>query len=181
MKATRFDIDGPMLIECRKFEDTRGFFTERFRLDQWRELAPAHPGFVQDNYSWSGAGVLRGLHYQFQPAQGKLVTCLEGRILDVAVDIRPGSPTLGQHVKVELSAREPAWLWVPPGFAHGFAVTSPDGAGVLYKVDQPYNPNGEGAIRWNDPDLAIGWPLAAAVISPKDETAPSFKDYLASR
>ncbi len=178
MQAKSFSIAGPVLIQTRTFEDARGFFTERFRVDQWKQLFPQHEGFIQENYSWSKPGVLRGLHYQFNPDQGKLVTCMEGCIVDVIVDIRLQSETLGQHIKVELDSRNPAWLWVPPGFAHGFVVTSAQGAGVMYKVDQPYSPTTEGAIAWNDPDLKIDWPIADPQISPKDASAPSFQSYL---
>lgn len=178
MKITKAELSGPALISVRKFTDDRGFFTERFRVDQWRQNFPDHSGFIQDNYSWSKYGVLRGLHFQFNPDQGKLVTCVEGAITDVIVDIRKSSPTFGHHLTFNLSAAEPQWLWVPPGFAHGFVVTSPNGAGVMYKVDAPYSPATEGAIRWNDSDLNISWPIKDPVLSPKDAAAPSFKDYV---
>lgn len=178
MEFERFEIAGPARVKLRTFEDNRGFFTERFRQDRWREFLPDHGGFIQDNFSWSKPGVLRGLHYQFRPDQGKLVSCVEGRIVDVAVDIRPDSPTLGRHVMVELTAERPEWLWIPPGFAHGFLVTGPRGAGVLYKVDQPYSPSTEGAIRWDDPELGLEWPVREPIVSDKDRAAPSFRDYL---
>lgn len=180
MNCEKFEIEGPLLITSKKFDDDRGFFTERFRVDKWQEFVPGHKGFVQDNYSWSKFGVLRGMHFQFEPGQGKLVSCVQGAVLDVIVDIRAKSPTLGRHLKVELTGVEPRWLWVPVGFAHGFLVTSAEGAGVLYKVDAYWNGKGEGAIRWNDPDLAIPWPNANPVLSSKDAEAPSFRDYLQS-
>jgi dTDP-4-dehydrorhamnose 3,5-epimerase len=181
MNVTNFDIAGPALLTLRRFADDRGFFTERFRADQWHAAFPAHQGFIQDNYSWSKPNVMRGLHYQVNPDQGKLVTCVQGTIVDVAVDIRPTSPTFGRNILVELSAHEPSWFWIPSGFAHGFVVTSPEGAGVLYKVDQPYSPKTEGAIRWDDPELAIPWPVQAPILSDKDQAAPSFREYLASK
>lgn len=181
MNTKTFHIEGPTFIELRKFDDDRGFFTERFRMDQWKELFPLHSGFIQDNFSSSKYKVLRGLHYQFNPDQGKLVGCMHGSILDVVVDIRPNSKTLGQHLKVELNADSPAWFWVPPGFAHGFVVTSPEGASVMYKVDAPYSPKTEGAIAWNDPDLKIEWPFSDPLVSPKDAAAQSFKDFLSAR
>lgn len=180
MQIERFSIDGPALIETRIFQDARGFFTERFRDDQWASLFPDHPGFIQDNYSWSKFGVLRGLHYQFNPDQGKLVTCVQGSIMDVVVDIRPKSSTFGKHIHVVLKAERPEWFWIPPGFAHAFIVTSEHGAGVLYRVDQPYSPTTEGAIKWNDPDLNINWPIALPLVSEKDDAAPSFAKYASS-
>lgn len=180
MDITRFEIPGLALVKPRIFEDGRGFFTERFRVDQWREAFPDTRDLIQDNFSFSKQGVLRGLHFQFSPNQAKLVTCTSGVMTDVVVDIRPDSPTLGKHIQVELSARDPRWLWIPAGFAHGFVATSPEGAGILYKVDELYHPQAEGSIAWNDPDLAIKWPFAKPVLSPKDEASGSFQQYLKS-
>lgn len=180
MEFTECELEGPLLIKTRQFEDQRGFFTERFRLDHWRERMPQHPGFIQDNFSWSKAGVLRGLHYQFNPDQGKLVTCVQGSVSDVIVDIRKHSKTLGKYLKFELNSADPKWLWVPPGFAHGFVVTSTEGAGVLYRVDQPYSPKTEGAIAWNDRDLNIDWGVRAPLVSDKDAAANRFADFLKS-
>lgn len=181
MNIQPLELKGAALITLRKFGDNRGFFNERFRVDQWQAAFPEHTGFIQDNYSWSKPGVLRGLHCQLGPDQGKLVTCIEGSIVDVIVDIRPDSPTFKRHLKVSLSADEPQWLWVPPGFAHGFVVTSAGGAGVLYKVDQPYTPKAEWAIHWNDPELAIEWPAAHPILSEKDDAAPSLREFLNAR
>lgn len=180
MQVQSFAISGPALITPKIFGDERGFFTERFRADAWRAQYPEHTGFVQDNFSFSHFNVLRGLHFQYGPDQGKLVTCTSGVIWDVIVDIRPSSTTLGRHVAIELRADQPQWFWVPPGFAHGFQVTSPEGAGVLYKVDQPYTPSGESAIRWDDPELAIPWPRRDPLMSAKDQVAGTFIEHLAS-
>jgi dTDP-4-dehydrorhamnose 3,5-epimerase len=176
MNIQQLEIPGLALIECKRFTDDRGFFTERFRADLWKKWQPEHGGFIQDNYSWSKVGVLRGLHYQLNPGQGKLVTCLQGRILDVAVDLRRNSPTFGKHFKLELDSQQPRWLWIPVGFAHGFVVLSPEGAGVMYKVDAPYAPASEGSIVWNDPKLAIDWGIREPILSDKDRVAPSFAD-----
>lgn len=177
MNVEGLELVGACLITTKAHRDERGLFTERFRMDKWQELFPGHPGFVQENYSWSAPRVLRGLHYQFAPAQGKLVTCVEGAVTDVIVDIRRDSPTFGRHLMLELTAEAPRWLWIPPGFAHGFAVTSEAGAGLLYKVDAYYQPAGEGAIAWNDPELAIAWPLSNPVVSDKDQRAGPMKAY----
>lgn len=178
MKVTPQAIPDVLLIEPRRFGDARGFFSE-----VWKRSALAaaglHVDFVQDNHSLSAAvGVVRGLHFQRPPtAQGKLVRVVRGRILDVAVDIREGSPTYGRHVAVELSAENWAQLWVPRGFAHGFMTLEPD-TEVLYKVDQEYDPATDGGISWNDPDLGIAWPLPpeGAVVSEKDGRAPRLAD-----
>jgi dTDP-4-dehydrorhamnose 3,5-epimerase len=177
MQIEKTELQGSAVLTPRRFGDDRGFFTERFRVDKWREFFPHHTGFLQDNYSWSQYAVLRGLHFQSDPAQGKLVTCMSGSIVDVIVDIRTQSPTFGKHLKFNLNGEAPIWVWVPPGFAHGFIVTSPQGAGVLYKVDQPYTPSTEGSIRWSDADLAIDWGIAKPLLSGKDAEAPSFSDY----
>lgn len=179
MNVTEFPIQGPKLIELKAFGDARGFFVERYREDMFREIGiPTH--FVQDNYSRSQTGVLRGLHYQYDKKQSKLVTATAGRILDVIVDIRKESPTFGQSLAVELDGGKPAWFWVPSGFAHGFLVLSPDGADLLYKVDAYYNPHGEGGIRWDDRDLAIEWPIRNPAVSIRDASQPSWADYVLS-
>ncbi len=175
MNVTKFDIQGPMLIELKMFGDARGFFTERFRKDKFAELEL--PEYIQENFSRSAPGILRGLHYQFDLPQGKLVTCLSGRIFDVAVDVRRSSPTLGKHVSVEIDGDKPAWFWVPAGFAHGFCVMGDKPADVMYKVDNYYNPKGEQGIAWNDPDFAIKWPLSKPILSAKDEVAMRFEQY----
>lgn len=176
MNVSGFKIDGPKLIEPKVFGDGRGFFSERFRVDAFRELGL--PEFIQDNYSRSQTRVLRGMHFQYDRPQSKLVTATTGRILDVIVDVRSKSPSFGQSISVELDGQKPAWLWVPAGFAHGFLVLSPEGADVMYKVDTPYNPRGEGGICWNDRDLAIEWPVKDPEVSPRDGVLPAWTEYL---
>lgn len=176
MKVTRFAIEGPIEIEPRVFGDARGFF-----MESWSGRAFAEIGidcaFVQDNHSRSAKGVLRGLHYQDPSQQGKLVRVVSGRAWDVAVDIRRGSPTYGQWAAVELSSERNNLFWVPPGFAHGF-LSLEDGTDFLYKCTEYYAPEHEHAIRWDDPDLAIAWPLEGIEpqISAKDTAARSFRD-----
>ena len=177
MDIRRFDIEGPLFVQLKSFADDRGFFTERFRENLFKEAGlPTH--FVQENFSRSKPGVLRGLHYQWNPRQGKFVTCTRGRIFDVAVDIRAGSPTLGRHVSARLDGATPSWLWIPAGFAHGFFVEGNEEADVLYKVDDYWNGGGESGILWNDPDLKIDWPVKTPLLSVKDAQAGSWKDYL---
>ncbi len=171
------------LLAPRVHRDARGFFTERWRAD----LPELPQRWVQDNHSRSQRGTLRGLHYQLPPhAQGKLVGVIRGKILDVAVDLRTGSPTFGQHVSAVLDDESLKQLWVPPGFAHGFLVLS-DVADVLYKVDAPYDRAAERGVRWDDPTLAIDWsagtdgsPLASAgaqpLVSAKDAELPLLAD-----
>ena len=178
MQIVPVEIKGLALIELKVHGDARGFFVERFQQDRFREHG-LPTTFVQDNHSRSAPGVLRGLHYQLQPSQGKLVGVVRGRIWDVAVDIRPGSSAFGQHVGVELSDMNGRLLWIPPGFAHGFCVLGDEPADVLYKVDANYNPAGEGGISWNDPDLAIPWPLSNPTVSKRDQGLHSFAQYRA--
>lgn len=176
MKITEFKIKGPLLIEPKMLGDARGFFVERYRTDIFGELGL--PAFIQDNYSRSGPRVLRGLHFQYAPPQGKLVTAIAGSVFDVAVDIRHKSPTFGQSISVELHGDRPAWFWIPPGFAHGFQVLGKEGADMLYKVDARYGPEGEGGISFNDPTLGIDWPGSDPSLSPKDQNQPAWSDYL---
>jgi dTDP-4-dehydrorhamnose 3,5-epimerase len=176
MEVKEFQIKGPKLITSKVFADNRGFFVERFKEWELKEILPEIK-FVQDNFSRSNAKVLRGLHYQFDQPQGKLVTCLQGKIYDVAVDIRKGSPTFGQHIGAELDGDHPQWLWIPAGFAHGFCVVGEKPADVLYKVNAAYNPKGEAGILWSDADLKIAWPVKDALVSPKDEVLPRFQEY----
>lgn len=176
MDIKKFKVEGPLLISPKMVGDSRGFFCERFRVDQFKEMG-IHNNFIQDNYSRSSFGILRGLHYQWQEPQSKLVTCTKGMILDVAVDIRAQSPTFGQTVIAELNGDKPEWLWVPAGFAHGFLVLSQEGADVSYKVDALWNAKGEGGIRWNDPDLNIHWPNQSPLLSDKDKVATLFAEY----
>ena len=168
------------LIKPRRFGDDRGWFCEPFNQRTFAGLG-IDAAFVQDNHSYSQpVGVVRGLHFQTPPhAQAKLVRCIRGAIWDVAVDVRRGSPTYGQWVAAELSAENGLQLWVPVGFAHGF-VTLAEGAEVEYKVTDFYAPQCEGGLVWNDPTLALPWPLGAiaAVLSPKDEVLPKFADFV---
>ena len=160
MKATRLAIPDVVLIEPKVFGDARGFFFESFNQKAFNEATGTNHAFVQDNHSRSSQGVLRGLHYQIQQPQGKLVRVARGRVWDVAVDIRKSSPTFGQWVGAELSEDNQHQLWVPPGFAHGFVVLS-ESADFLYKTTDYYAPEHERCIAWNDPQLAIRWPYEA--------------------
>jgi dTDP-4-dehydrorhamnose 3,5-epimerase len=168
------DIPGLMLVTPRIFGDSRGFFLELYKHTEFVR-AGIREHLVQDNYSRSARGVLRGLHYQRSPeAQGKLVMCLRGSIFDVAVDIRGGSPHFGKWIGIELSEENRNMLYVPPGFAHGFQVLS-DTADVLYKCTKEYSPSDDRGIVWNDPDIGIAWPLAGPVLSDKDTVHPMLK------
>ncbi|MBD2463111.1 dTDP-4-dehydrorhamnose 3,5-epimerase [Oscillatoria sp. FACHB-1407] len=169
-------IPDVLVIEPRVFEDERGFFLESFNQSKFLERTGLNFTFVQDNHSRSTQHVLRGLHYQIQHPQGKLVRVVVGEILDVAVDIRRSSPTFGQWVSCVLSAENKRQLWVPPGMAHGFLVMS-EVAEVLYKTTDYYAPQYERSIVWNDPDLAIAWNLTTSpILSPKDKNAVPLKD-----
>lgn len=179
MKFTTFDIDGPLLITPRLFEDNRGYFVETFKSPVFNAEVGAKITFVQDNQSYSAkAGTVRGLHYQSPPhAQGKLVRVVKGSIIDVAVDVRKTSPTYGQYVKVRLSSENHQQLWIPEGFLHGFA-TCEDDTLVVYKVTDLYAPDCDASLRFDDPDLAIDWELSGkASLSAKDKAAPFFKDW----
>ena len=161
-----------LIIEPKVFGDARGFFYESFNQKAFNAATGTNHHFVQDNHSKSSRGVLRGLHYQIQQAQGKLVRVVQGAVFDVAVDIRQSSPTFGNWVGVELSADNHRQLWVPPGFAHGFLVLS-ESAEFLYKTTDYYAPQHERCIAWNDPQLAIAWPDIgmAPLLSAKDADA----------
>ncbi len=178
MKVTELPLEGLKLVELDVYRDDRGFFVERFHQAKFRDLG-LPLDFAQDNHSRSKPGVLRGLHFQFEPPQGKLVGALRGAILDVAVDIRPDSPSFGEHYKVELSADNGLLLWIPAGFAHGFYVLGDEEADVLYKVDGLYNPKSDSGIRWDDPELKIPWPNPKPLLSAKDQQLMSFADYRA--
>ncbi|MFZ9511134.1 MAG: dTDP-4-dehydrorhamnose 3,5-epimerase [Burkholderiaceae bacterium] len=160
-----------LLLEPTVHGDHRGFFFETFRGSVFAAAGlPEH--FVQDNHSKSSAGILRGLHYQLQQPQGKLVRCIAGRVFDVAVDLRRHSSRFGQWVAVELSADNKRALWIPPGFGHGFLVLG-ESAEITYKCSTYYHPASDRSLRWDDPTLAIAWPLTSApVLSDKDRTAP---------
>lgn len=176
MKSTSLLIPDVVLIEPKVFGDERGFFFESFNHANFESAIGQQVNFVQDNHSRSAKNVLRGLHYQIQQPHGKLVRVLQGEIFDVAVDIRKSSSTFGKSVCIELTARNHRQLWIPPGFAHGFLVTS-DTADILYKVTDYYDPYSERCIAWNDPDLAISWPeIESPILSAKDQAGISFRD-----
>ena len=177
MEYIKTEIEGVFIIEPKVFNDARGYFMEAWKQQEFNE----HIGkveFIQDNESKSSFGVLRGLHYQKGDlSQAKLVRVIKGKVLDVAVDIRKSSPTFGKHVMVELSEENKRQFFIPRGFAHGFLVLSEE-AIFTYKVDNPYAPQAETGIRWNDPDLAIEWPIGFSQVqtSEKDLKQPFFKD-----
>ena len=178
MEVIKTDIEDVLIIEPRVFGDARGYFFESFNAREFAEKTGIQVSFVQDNESMSHYGVLRGLHYQQPPyAQSKLVRVVKGCVLDVAVDIRKGSPTFGQHVAVELSAESHRQFYMPKGIAHGFSVLS-DEVIFQYKCDEFYAPQSEGAIAWDDPDLAIDWqlPVDKIILSEKDCHHPYLRD-----
>lgn len=177
MNVISTEINGVLIIEPQVFGDTRGFFFESYAEARYKKVTGTT--FVQDNISRSSYGVLRGLHFQKSPyAQAKLVQVLEGRILDVAVDLRPTSPTYGRHVSVEISAENHSQLFIPKGLAHGF-VTLSNTAVLHYKCDEYYHPEVEGGIIWNDPKLDIKWPIPIErlILSEKDQKHPSLIEY----
>jgi dTDP-4-dehydrorhamnose 3,5-epimerase len=175
MKVVPTEIPEVLIIEPKVFEDDRGFFFESFNQRTFAEKTGVEADFVQDNHSRSSQNVLRGLHYQIQQPQGKLVRVVAGAVFDVAVDIRKSAPTFGKWVGCLLSAENKRLLWVPVGFAHGFLVVSQT-AEVLYKATDYYAPGQERCILWNDPDLAINWDLTAPpVLSAKDQAGQPFK------
>ena len=177
MKVTATEIPDVLLVEPKIFGDDRGFFLETFQAGRYTEAGIPAPGasFVQDNWSRSAKGILRGLHFQEPNSQGKLVSVLRGTVFDVAVDVRRGSPTFGKWVGFELSEHNKLQLWIPPGLAHGFCVTS-ESADFVYKCTELYSPKNENSILWNDPDLAIPWPVKEPLLSAKDAAAPRLKD-----
>lgn len=178
MKITKTEIEGVVIIEPRIFEDARGYFFESFSEREFAEQV-CDCSFVQDNEALSSYGVVRGLHFQLPPhSQSKLVRVVKGRILDIAVDIRKGSPTFSKHVAVELSAENHRQIFIPRGFAHGYSVLSEE-AVVEYKCDNYYAPDSEGAIAWNDADLAIDWQIPAekVILSEKDKQHPTLAEY----
>lgn len=177
MNVIQTKLKDCVIIEPKVFGDHRGFFLETFQTDRYRDLAGINLPFVQDNHSRSAKGVLRGLHFQKNKPQGKLVRVVRGEVFDVAVDIRKGSPSFGLWEGVILSEQNKRQFWVPPGFAHGFLVLSDD-ADFEYKCTDYYDPSDEGSLIWNDTDLAIEWPAlegAEVQLSQKDATAPTFK------
>jgi dTDP-4-dehydrorhamnose 3,5-epimerase len=174
MNVTQTKLPGVLIIEPKVFGDARGYFLETYHARRYAEMGLSAP-FVQDNLSYSRRGTLRGLHYQNPQPQGKLVYVLQGEVFDVAVDIRLGSPTFGQWVSARLSADNKRQFYVPPGFAHGFCVTS-DEALFAYKCTQLYNPQADGSILWNDEEIGIEWPVSEPLLSDKDRSAPRLKD-----
>lgn len=177
MNYIQTEIEGVFIIEPMVFKDSRGYFMEAWKQEEFNEHV-GKTNFIQDNESKSAFGVLRGLHYQKGSlSQAKLVRVIKGRVLDVAVDIRKSSPTFGKHVKIELSEENKRQLFIPRGFAHGFLVLS-DEAIFTYKVDNPYAPQAEAGIRWDDPALAIEWPIdfSQVLTSEKDLKHPLIKD-----
>jgi dTDP-4-dehydrorhamnose 3,5-epimerase len=172
---TRLSPDGLILVEPRAFPDDRGFFMETYKKSEYSANG-IDAEFVQDNHSFSARGVVRGLHFQLPPsAQGKLVRVPSGRVWDVAVDVRRGSPTFGKWTGIELSDENRRMLWIPAGFAHGFVALS-DTAHLMYKCSAEYDKASESGIRWDDPDLAIEWPLKASSVSAKDAVLPMLRD-----
>jgi dTDP-4-dehydrorhamnose 3,5-epimerase len=168
------EIPGVVIVEPKVFQDDRGFFLESFQSEKYR-AGGIDAVFVQDNHSYSVHRTLRGLHAQNPSAQGKLLRVIAGEVFDVAVDARRGSPTYGRHVSVELSAKNFRQIYVPPGLLHGFVVTS-DVAQVEYKCTTFYRPDAELCVAWNDPDLAIRWPIANPILSARDAAAPRLRD-----
>ena len=176
MEIIKTHIDGLLIIKPRVFSDDRGYFFESFRSDLLN-FTGTEITFIQDNESMSQRGVLRGLHFQNPPfAQAKLVRVVSGAVLDVAVDIRTGSKTFGQHAKIELSGNNKTMLFIPEGFAHGF-LTLADNTIFQYKCSRYYNKESEGCIFWNDPDLNIDWGISSPVVSEKDMKATLFSDF----
>jgi len=174
MQILTTEIPGVLIIEPKVHGDKRGFFLEAFQADRYA-AAGLHRPFVQDNLSRSTHGVLRGLHLQNPGPQGKLVTVLNGEVLDVAVDVRRGSPTFGRHVAVLLNDDNRRQLWVPRGFAHGFVVLS-ESADFFYKCDDLYSPENEKVVAWNDPDIGIAWGVAAPALSARDAGGRRLRD-----
>jgi dTDP-4-dehydrorhamnose 3,5-epimerase len=177
--VTQTPLEGVLVLEPKVFGDARGFFFESFNARDFEQATGLNEIFVQDNHSKSAKGVLRGLHYQTQHAQGKLVRVVQGAVFDVAVDIRQGSPTFGKWFGLELSAENKKQLWIPAGLAHGFLVTS-DSAEFLYKTTDYYHPEFEHSLLWSDPAIGIDWPLylldAPPLLAAKDEKAYNLKE-----
>ena len=177
MRVVPTELPGVLLVQPHVHRDGRGFFVETYHAARYREHGIDGP-FVQDNHTQSAGGTLRGLHLQLRHQQGKLIRVIEGEVFDVAVDMRRGSPTFGRWVGATLSAGNFRQMYVPPGFAHGFCVLSPV-AQLEYKCTDVYDPSSELGVRWNDPDLAIAWPIPAPRLSERDRHQPAFADVIA--
>jgi dTDP-4-dehydrorhamnose 3,5-epimerase len=180
LKVTETNLPGVVIIEPRVFGDDRGFFLETFQAERYRAEAGISVSFVQDNHSRSTRGVLRGVHVQKRQPQGKLVRAARGEIFDVAADIDPRSPTFGRWVGVTLSDTNHRQLWIPPGYAHGFVVTSKI-ADFEYKCTDYYDPQSETGVIWNDPDLDIAWPIDNPTLSEKDKRLPTLAQLAATK
>lgn len=179
MELEKTPLEGLTVVRPRVFRDERGFFFESYNAVKFKELGlPAE--WAQDNHALSSKDTLRGLHFQKGRGQAKLVRCVRGAIWDVAVDIRPDSPTFGKWHGLELSAENQLMLFIPGGFAHGYLVLS-DAAECLYKCDTVYNPQLETEVKWNDPDIGVSWPVVSPILSKRDQNARSFREYAAER
>jgi dTDP-4-dehydrorhamnose 3,5-epimerase len=174
MNVVKTAIPGVLIIEPQIYGDSRGFFIELYQAERYAARGVGDR-FVQDNLSRSGKGTLRGLHFQNPKPQGKLVTVLRGAVLDIALDVRRGSPTFGRHVAVELNDENRRQCWIPRGFAHGFVVRS-DSADFFYKCDEVYSPADERVLRWDDPALGIDWQCPAPTLSPRDRAGSSLAE-----
>jgi dTDP-4-dehydrorhamnose 3,5-epimerase len=174
MKVVPADLPGVLVLEPAVHADARGFLAEMFRAERYAALGIT-ASFVQDNWSRSVRNTVRGLHFQEPHAQGKLVWAVRGTVWDVSVDVRRGAPTFGRWFAVELSEAPLRQVWIPPGYAHGFCALS-DVADVVYKCTAAYAPEADRAVLWNDPDLAIPWPVESPIVSPKDAAAPRLRD-----
>lgn len=177
MRTHTTHLPGVLIVEPRVFSDERGFFMESFSAERYKTVAGIEGPFVQDNQSCSKGSVLRGLHFQKTRPQGKLISVTRGRIFDVVVDIDPTSSTFGQHVGLELSQDNHKQLWIAPGYAHGFCVLSAE-ADINYKCTDYYQPDDEGGLAWDCPQLAIPWPIQNPILSPKDTMHPGLEQFL---
>lgn len=177
MKVIETALPGVLIIEPRVFGDARGFFLETFQKQRYEEVGIPGEGleFVQDNHSRSRKGVLRGMHFQLENPQGKLVSAGTGAVFDVAADVNPDSKTFGQWVGVEISEENHRQLWIPPGYAHGFCVLS-EVADFEYKCTALYHPRSDSGVAWDDPDLSIDWPVSEPILSEKDKALPKLKE-----
>lgn len=176
MEIIKGEIDGLLVVKLDVFKDDRGFFVERYNEEKFQDNG-LPTNFPQYNHSRSKPGVLRGLHYQHDPAQGKFVSVMHGKIWDVAVDIRPDSESYGKYSTIEISGDSGVLFWIPPGFAHGFCVLGDEDVDLVYHVTGNYNAAGEGGIIWNDPEIGIDWPLENPIISGRDQELMSFAEY----